>query len=289
VSFAQDPVFYSSNLTHLYNNPAMSGLNKSFSLDIAYRNQWPNLSGNYVSSVTAVNQYLGKGNGISIQVFTDNSAGTLFKREVDLGYSKTITIGEGHHLTAGVQMAFFQKRIDIDKLTFGDMIDPRTGFVYPGQQFERTVINAVDAHAGLLYYSKFMYASFSTKHLLQPNESFMAGESKLPMLIFGELGGKIEVKDVRFVPYVRHRMQQSFNMTQGGLKVQYKGWFVEGGIQNESTFYAGLGYLGDHVKAGYNLVSYRSFFSSSHSVAHEVFLGMNLNLFKKENANFFDF
>ncbi|MCB9188919.1 MAG: hypothetical protein H6600_08145 [Flavobacteriales bacterium] len=72
----------------------------------------------------------------------------------------------------------------------------------------------------------------------------------------------------------------------------FKKWFVEGGYHFNSGFCGGLGYLGEHIKAGYNLVGYNLVgynLSGDHHFAHELFLGCNLNLFKKQNEHFFDF
>lgn len=286
--YAQDPFFYNSNTLQLYNNPAFSGLNKSFSLDVGYRNQWPELSGNYVSSLTSINQYLGKGNGVSIQLFTDNAAQIIHKTEIELGYAKNLQLADGHYLSVGIQLAYFQKTIDLNGLTFGDMIDPRRGFVYSTQDVQRTEIGQFDFHTGLLYRNNVFYVSMSAKHLLRPHDSFFPTHSvELPILLFGEVGGKYQLNDFRFVPLIRFRTQDSYTSVQTGLKTMFKKWFIEGGLHFNSGFYAGLGYLGDHTKIGYNLVGY-SYFGDVH-FAHEVFLGCNLNLFKKENENFFDF
>lgn len=289
---SQDPFFYNSNTLQIYNNPAFSGLNKSFSLDFGYRNQWPELSGNYVSSVTSFNQFLGKGNGVSIQVFTDNAAKVIHKTEIDLGYAKTFKLVNKHFLSLGVQFAYYQKHFNFNNLTFGDMIDPRRGFVYSTGEIPNMDIGNFDAHIGLVYYNEVFYVSLSSKHLLRPIESFYDGNNRLPILYFTEVGGKYQLNDFRFVPLIRLRVQDSFTSVQAGLKTMFKKWFVEGGYHFNSGFYGGLGYLGEHIKAGYNLVGYNLVgynLSGDHHFAHELFLGCNLNLFKKQNEHFFDF
>lgn len=290
-SMAQDPVFYSSNNVQLYNNPAMSGLCKSFAFDMAYRHQWPELSGDYISSVSIANQYLGKGHGVSLSFFTDNAGGITRKKEIMAGYAKLFKLSENHFLSIGLQASFFQKTIDWDRMTFGDMIDPRVGVVNTSTGGLRPSTSDIDLNAGLLYYNNFLYASFSVKHLLTPNESFFVGqESDLPMLYFGEVGGKIKIKEnVKLVPYFRYRNQGSFGQMQLAVKAYYKDFYLEGGMQDGDVGYGGMGYNGKLIRAGYNLVAYQSFFQESFSFAHEIFLGVNLNLFKKENENFFDF
>lgn len=293
LGYSQDPFFYSTSNTSLYNNPAFCGLNKSFSADFAYRNQWPNSSTNYQSSVSSANQYLGKGNGVSIQFFTDNAASTTFKRELDLGYSKAFKLAEGHFLVGGLQVAYFQKNLDINKLTFGDMIDPRRGYVYPNQpvQFIDNV-QGIDFNGGLMYYNDYVYASFSVKHITEPNESFYQSfaPSPLPRLFFGEIGAKFRIgEDWKIIPHAQFRKQGQFDNFLGGVKVSWKNLYLDGGYQVSDAFYTAFGYHGDHFHCSYNLVSYASLSTSSTYFAHEVCLGIDLKLFKKENENFFDF
>ncbi len=295
VSRAQDPIFYSPGNLRLYNNPAMSGLNHGFSVDFGYRHQWANLPGDYVTSVTAFNQYLGKGNGVSLQLFTDNAANTTFKRQITLGYAKTIRLSGDHFLSVGTGLSYFQKRLDPSKLTFGGMIDPRRGYVYPTSglgQYRTTVAN-VDLNAGVMYHSSFLYAGFAIKHITEPSQSFFINTTTsdvLPRMYFGEVGGKIEVgEDWEFIPHVEFRSQGSFQNFIGGVKVGWKKFYLDGGLQNAETFYSALGFDSEHFHCAYNLVTYRGFSTNETFFAHELYLGVDFVIFHKENEFFFDF
>lgn len=285
---AQYPIFYQSEGIEIYNNPAYIGLNKSLSLDLAHRNQWPEFSGNYLSSVAIASQYLGKGNGVSISFFTDNAADIVKKREMAFGYGKQINFGENHFLSLGIQGSFFGKYLDPNKLVFGETIDPQSGFA-PVQEDCRTEISGFDAAAGLMYFNRYFYLGGSAKHLLQPQDGFLSNTSRLDIIYFGELGGKIRIgESLSLVPYMRYRFQGNARAGQLGLKALYKFIQLDLGLQNETIFYGGLSYQGDHFSAGYNLVAY-TWFSNEVHFAHEFILGVDLNLFGKENENFFDF
>lgn len=285
---AQDPIFYQSEGIEIYNNPAYIGLNKSFSLDLAHRNQWSKFSGNYLSSVAIASQYLGKGNGVSISFFTDNAADVVKKREMALGYGKQLKFGANHFLSVGLQGSLFWRHLDPNKLVFGETIDPQSGFV-PVQTEYRTEVSGFDAAAGLMYFNKYFYVGGSVKHLLKAQDGFFSSSSRLDMIYFGELGGKIKIgESLSLVPYMRYRFQGNARAGQLGLKALYKFIQLDLGLQNETIFYGGLSYQGDHFSAGYNLVAY-TWFSNEVHFAHEFILGVDLNLFGKENENFFDF
>ncbi|CAG5086310.1 PorP/SprF family type IX secretion system membrane protein [Parvicella tangerina] len=292
---AQDPFFYSTRTLRVYNNPAFSGLNKSFSADVGYRHQWPRVSGDYITSVTAFNQYLGKGNGVSLQLFTDNAAQTIYKRQITVGYAKRVRLADDHFLSAGVDLSYFQKRLDPSRLTFGGMIDPRQGYVYPASglgQYKTTVAN-MDMSAGVMYYSSFLYAGFSIKHITEPDQSFLLNLTSpdvLPRMYFGQLGAKFRLgEDWSLVPHLEFRSQGSFQTLLSGLKVNWKKFYFNGGIQNFNTFYTALGFEAEHVRFAYDLVTYTGFGNDEVFFAHEFFVGLDLTLFKKENENFFDF
>lgn len=290
----QDPFFYSSENLRLYNNPAMTGLNKSFTADIGYRHQWPSVSNDYITSITTFNQHLNKGNGVSLQLFTDNASSTIFKKEIVVGYAKSLKLSDGHYLSGGVQLAYFQKKLDPSKLTFGSAIDPRGGFVYsPIGQYKTNVSN-IDFNAGLMYYGPVFYTGFSIRHIAEPNQSFLinlSGESdRLPRLFFGEIGAKISLgSDWRIVPNAEYRVQGTFQMLLGGVKVKWRKFYLDGGLQDFNTFYTALGFTSDYFHCSYDLVSYTGFSADQVFFAHEFSIGVDLVLFKKENENFFDF
>ena len=68
-----------------------------------------------------------------------------------------------------------QRHIDVNRFTFGDMIDPRYGFNYPVMSagIPSSGKTFFDMGTGLLVYTKSVYAGFSLAHLLTPEISFI--------------------------------------------------------------------------------------------------------------------
>ena len=288
-AFGQDPVFNQTDNSRNYLNPAYTGTEKSFSADLNYRNQWPELSSNYRTLAFQMNQYLGKGNGVSIHFVNDKTGDIINEFEVGLGYAKQINIAEKHHFSIGTQISYFKKTLYWDKLTFGNMIDPRTGYVYDSLgSLQFTNPSGVDFNFGVLYHNKHFFAGYAVKHITQPNESFFGGVSKLPTRHNVELGGKVQWREIIFVPSAKLYSQGSFNTLIGALKVRWKSLEVDGGIQLENGIFGGVGFVSEKFNIGYNYTTSINGMNSSNST-HEIRMGCNFDFLNKTNEFYFDF
>jgi type IX secretion system PorP/SprF family membrane protein len=291
IYFSQDPIFFNNQQNRLFVNPAYAGTVESFSAAMNYRNQWPQLSGSYQTFTTEINQYLGKGNGVSILFTYDNAAKTLFKNELNLGYGKTISFNENHHLSLGVQAGFFTKKLNWDNLTFGDQIDPRRGFVYQSNDIPRGgSVFGLDFNAGLLYYTKFFFLGTSVKHLTQPNESVLGGVARLPMLYSAQIGGKIILNDLTVLPSISAYQQGTFGPSiVYNLAYRYKGFQLDMGYWSGNGLTFGVGVNYDKFSLGYTFGMSNSSLLSSSISTHEVRGVFKAKTFKKVNEHFFDF
>ena len=289
IFLSQDPIFYNVQQNKLFVNPAYTGTVESFSVAMNYRNQWPQSSANYQTFTTEVNQYLGNGNGVSVLFSNDNAANTLFKRELVLGYGKRFSFNEKHHLSLGIQLGFFAKRLDWDKITFGDQIDPRRGFVYQSNDIPRGgSVFGLDFNAGLLYYNKFFFLGTSVKHLTQPNESVLGGVSRLPMLYSAQIGGKLLLNDLKILPSISAYQQGTFGPSiVYNLAYRYKGFQLDMGYWSGNGLTFGLGIDFDNFSIGYIYGMSQSNFLNVSS--HELRAVFKAKTFKKVNEHFFDF
>jgi type IX secretion system PorP/SprF family membrane protein len=286
---AQDPVFNQTDNSRNYLNPAYIGTDKSFSADFNYRNQWPQLSGNYKTLAVQLNQYLGKGNGVSIHFVNDNAANTLKKLEIGIGFAKGVSLNAKSRLILGVQASYFKRELDYSKLTFGDMVDPRRGFVYDSQEASKGGnVLGFDFNAGALYYNKHFFAGYTLKHITQPNESFVGGDAKLPMRHGIQLGGKIKWNKVDFIPSILYYQQANFRTAFASLKVKVSWLEVDAGVHIENGIFGGVGFHSDHFNIGYNYTLSASILGFNAST-HEIRMGCDFMLFKKVNESFFDF
>ena len=172
---AQDPMFTQFYSNPIYLNPAFAGSRLCPRFVMNYRNEWPNISGNFVTTAASYDQKVeGLFGGLGLIVLTDNAAKTLQTSRVSLIYSYHQKVTRKFSINFGVEGSYYQKSVDWDRLTFGDMIDPRRGFVYQTNDVRRDdPVNNLDFSAGVIGYSEQFYAGFAVHHLTEPNESFL--------------------------------------------------------------------------------------------------------------------
>ena len=85
--------------------------------------------------------------------------GTIFTSSLGLIYSYHLKVNRKFSMLFGAKAAMTNKYLNWDKLTFGDMIDPRRGFVYttndvPNGNGKKT---GIDFSGGFLVFSKNFY------------------------------------------------------------------------------------------------------------------------------------
>jgi type IX secretion system PorP/SprF family membrane protein len=293
--WTQDPIFFNNQQNRVFLNPAHSGLVESFSLGLNYRNQWPELAGNYKTFTAEVNQYLGKGNGLSFTFMNDNAANTLNKNEYALGYGHLFTFKEKHNLSIGVQVAYFQKYLNFNNLTFGNMIDPRRGFVYSldsANQINDRVSN-IDLNFGLLYYNKIFFGGLTLKHLNSPDESILTPtniKSNLPILVSGQLGGKIKIKEyLQIIPTLVYYEQSTFRALNLLVTTRFREVQLDIGYSDGNGMIIGAGANFDKISFGYYYQKTDRLNTWSMVSTHEVRVLFKTESFNKENNHYFDF
>jgi len=241
---AQDPQFTQFYANLLYLNPAFAGTARCPRIAMNYRNQWPNLgpANSYVTSSASYDMHVNAlAGGIGVLVTTDNQAsGRLKTNNASFIYSHLRPITREFSLKFAIQGTFLQKTLDTGHgLTFGDMIDPRRGFVWNTQEVQPSQNKvAADFSAGILGYSKKYFFGIAANHINQPDEGLL-GPSKLPAK-FTVHGGTIisleKGNESYLSPNILFQAQQKFTQLNLGL------YYVNG------AFVAGLWYrTGDAV------------------------------------------
>ncbi len=150
--YSQDPEFTQFYANPLYLNPAFSGSVRCPRIALNYRNQWPSLSANYVTTSFSYDQQIeGIYGGLGLLVTNDKAGeATLRTSTINLIYSYQLKVNRKFSVRFGLQAGYFQRSLDWNKLSFGDMLDPRRGFVYQTNDVPRGgKIGNVDFAAGI--------------------------------------------------------------------------------------------------------------------------------------------
>jgi type IX secretion system PorP/SprF family membrane protein len=292
---AQDPSFTQFYSNPLYLNPAFAGSNGCPRFAMNYRNQWPSLSGNFITYSASYDQYFKSINGGFGVILMHDQQGkaTIQTSTLGLFYSYHLKVNRKFTMLFGARAAWMQKFLDWDKLTFGDMIDPRRGFIYQTGDVQRGGTRGFfDASAGFVGFSKKFFFGFAAHHLNRPNESMIIGNSPLPIKMTAHmgadipLGGKSRYQNVTSVmPNVIFQYQNGFTELNLGTYIKY-GTFQAGfWFRNRDAFIVALGINTGTFKLGYSYdVTVSRLNNGSSGGSHEISMGLNLRCKKKPQS-----
>lgn len=286
---AQDPEFSQFYANPLYLNPAFAGTARCPRVSLNYRNQWPGISGTFITTSASYDQHVESlYGGLGLMVTNDQAANTLRNTRVSGIYSYQIKINRKFSVRAGLEATFFQKSLDWSKLTFGDMIDERRGFVYQTGDLPRGgTVAGIDFSAGVLGFSDVFFFGFAAHHITEPNESLIDNQSiqsNLPMKLTGHAGAiiplaggasKYKEDDAMVSPNILFRNQGTFTQLNMGVYIK-KGPLV-GGVwyRNKDSFIVLMGIQSDIIRLGYSYDLTISKLSVATGGAHEISLQFN--------------
>ncbi|MSQ79462.1 MAG: type IX secretion system membrane protein PorP/SprF [Flavobacteriaceae bacterium] len=289
---AQDPEFTQFYSNPIYTNPAFagSGLSCGGRFNLNYRNQWPSLSRTFETySASFDRHYDNLAGGVGFMVTQDLAgAGMLTTTTANGIYSYEMPVNHELTIRAGVQASYYFKSLDFNKLTFSDMIEPRTGFNLQTQEpLPSTSITFPNFSTGILAYTEKYYAGLAVHNVIEPNQSFY--KSTAPGAILPRrytlhggmtipLGGKNN--NLKITPSMLLMVQRQFVQTNFGF------------FLTKSNFMTGLWYRQTRpnsdalmVQVGFRQGPFRVCYSYDLTVSdarvaatgsHEVSLGMDL-------------
>lgn len=287
-AYSQDPQFTQFYANPIYLNPAFAGSHGCPRFAMNYRNEWPSLTGNYVTYSMSYDQYFKNiSGGIGVIALHDQQGqGTIYTSMLGLVYSYHLKVNRKFSMMFGARAAMVNKYLDWDKLTFGDMIDPRRGFIYQTGDVQRGGSRYFfDASAGFVGYSKHFFFGGAVHHLNRPDESMIIGSSRLPMRFTGhmgaeiKLGGKSQYRNITSImPNVIYQYQNGFQELAVGTYVKYGAFNVGAWYRNLDAFILSIGIDTGKFKLGYSYdITVSKLNNGVSGGSHEVSLGLRLN------------
>ena len=290
--FSQDPHFTQFYSNPVYLNPAFAGSNGCPRISSNYRDQWGGLTGNYQTTSIAYDQYQKNlSGGIAVIGLYDAQArGTIQTSMVGLVYSYHMRINRKFSMMFGTQASWVQKFLDWDKLTFGDMIDPRRGFIYGTNEKPRGGSRGfLDLSGGVIGFSKNYFFGVSAHHLNRPDESMILGTSRLPIRYTAHFGSNIDISrktkystKTYLMPNIIYQYQNGFQEFNIGTYVKYGDLTTGFWYRSRDAFILTLGYYGKNYRIGYSYDLTTSKLGNMLSRgSHEVSFGINLKCRKK--------
>ena len=249
---AQDPLFTNTSQSLINLNPSFAGSNGGLRVQSCYRDQWYNLTGFYQTFNTSLDAYIKpiKG-GIALSYTKDDqSNGTLVTDRLSLTYAQHLSFFDNKlKIIPSFQITGFQKTLDNSKLSYGDMIDPRRGFVWNSSQQTNgySKKSNLDFSSGLIVNYNHFYIGASVFHITQPEEGIYA-PSKLPyrLSLFASYNLVLGENALLYAIY-RFEKQQSFYNHQLNMNaLLFKHLILGTGIRINSSVNAIAGYRNDY-------------------------------------------
>ncbi|HIE74162.1 MAG TPA: type IX secretion system membrane protein PorP/SprF [Flavobacteriales bacterium] len=281
---AQDPAFSQFYANPVYLNPAFAGAisNGCNRVSLNYRDQWPGIGRTFVTSTASYDTRIGQ-SGLSGRFLNDRSgSGSLALNTFSVAYAYHLQVNRKFNINFSLEPAIRTISLDWSKLTFGDQIDPKYGFIYPTQEDidnNATGVGFFDINAGILGYGEYWYVGFAAHHLTQPNQGFIS-ESQLPRKYTIHMGGNIPLSRYRnsvttISPNFLYQKQKEFQQFNYGVYVN-KGPIVGGlwarhSVKNVDSFILMVGLIQDAFKFGYSYDITLSNLKNSNTLgAHEL-------------------
>jgi len=295
-SLAQDPTFTQFYSNPVYLNPALAGSSGCPRIAMNYRNQWPQLTGNFVTYAAAYDTYAKNlSGGVGIMAMHDQQGqGTIQTSMIAGTYSYYLKVNRKFRIMFGGQAAYFQKYLDWSKLTFGDMIDPRRGFIYQTGDVPRGngSHGFFDVSAGMVGFTKNFYFGVAAHHLNRPDESMILGDSRLPIRITGHMGASIKLgqrgrysSNTTLMPNVIYQYQNGFQQFNIGAYLKYEAFTIGAWYRNRDAFIVSLGITTEKFRIGYSYDLTVSQLGGISGGSHEISMGINLKC-KKQMKDF---
>ncbi|MBK7816785.1 MAG: PorP/SprF family type IX secretion system membrane protein [Sphingobacteriaceae bacterium] len=183
---SQDVAFNNIHQSLVYLNPSFAGSNGFIRNQTIYRNQWPNLSGQYVTYGSCFDGYIKPiRGGMALSILTDDQGrGTTRATSISFVYAQHITLSKEKNIKIipSVQTSFVQSILDNGRLNFGDMINMRYGMIWNDPTIvPNSSVKYNDIAAGLIIkHGEAALIGVSFSNLLEPNISNL-GTYHLPV------------------------------------------------------------------------------------------------------------
>ena len=294
-SNAQDPQFTQFYSNPLYLNPAFAGSHGCGRFNFNYRNEWPSLTGKYVTYSASYDSYFkGISGGIGLIATHDRTGGsTINTSSIGLIYSYHLKVNRKFSMLFGAKAAWFQKSLDWDKLTFGDMIDPRKGFIYQTGDIRNDGKRGYfDASAGFVGIGKKFFFGGAVHHLNTPDESMIQGESNLPMRFTAHAGADLKIGNkskyttsTSIMPNIIFQYQRGFMEMNIGTYIKYGAFTTGIWFRNRDAFILVVGINTGTFRIGYSYdLTVSKLNNGVSGGSHEASLGFYLKCKDKKTA-----
>lgn len=299
---AQDPQFSQYYAAPLYLNPGLVGINQKGRMGINYRTQWPNLDANFETFSGYIDYHFEDYHSSAGLIFNRDSEGVVGLQSTSIGlqYAYQVQLNYQWTFRPGVQIAYYIRDLNFDKLTFGDQFD-NTGQVrqFTGETFDTgQSATFFDISFGGVLYNPSLWLGGAVHHITEPNQSIAGGDAPLPRRIsfhggyrFSLTPGSIRTDrgERSITPSFNYRTQGQFDQLDVGayftlepilVGLWYRGLPIKNldGITNNESIIFMLGLQNKRTTFGYSFDYTISGLGIGTGGAHEISIAYSFSL-----------
>lgn len=284
---AQDLHFSQFFNSPLSTNPANTGFipDGDYRVGVNYRNQWASIPVPYKTMSAFGDAQLFKDRleygwvGVGGMILHDVAGtGNLTSTKVYGSIAYHQLLGFSSLLSAGFNVGWANKRVDITKLTFGDQWNGQffDSQIPTAEPFAQNNINYLDIQVGMNYAyfpneNVYVNGGFSVHHVNKPQETFYNNNNQIDRRYIGFLNASIKLSDMVIINPGGYYSQQAkasevviggnaaYNLSGDGAQQLFGGLYYR---FNDAAIFL-VGYQVKNVKMMFNYDVTTSQFSSS--------------------------
>lgn len=301
IGYSQDLVYTQSFGSPIYLNPAFTGNLAKTSFYVNARQQWPSVSGGYVSSSFSANHRLDQINsGIGIIIKSDEEGSAEYHAmEVSGIYSYILHLDKRWTIAPAIQLSYLRTGFDRETFVFGDQISD--DFIVSPSSSETIGFSSshnLDISTGFILFDENFWIGISSHHLTEPT-NYSAGNTSLLRKYSMHSGYVFTIdhpslkEELTLAPSINVISQGPFLRMSTNVVSTYHYISLGSGISNINVLGSGKNILNSFVLIGYSdehfKVGYSYDFTINGAVgfggAHEISLGILLNYDNNSNPN----
>lgn len=234
---AQDPSFSQFYAVRSYLNPAMVGIQKGITVNLAYRNQWFNIPGGFETFYGAVEfQEPNLNSAFGLSLFRDaEGQASLVTERAAFNYNYFLT----PNIQIGIEPSVTRKFLDWKGFIFPDQLDPvfgvsKTSVAIPVLD----KVYAFDLGGGITYRGDigrdsryiigvsahhlwpFREESLQNLTALTPSRLTVHGGIELPLISYNN--GSVRAQNITWLPSFKYDWHKPFQVLTMGVHVVYE-------------------------------------------------------------------
>lgn len=222
----------------LWLNPGLTGvMDGDYRISANYKRQWASVADPYSTTALSYDTYPFKHLGAGITILNQsagNGGYNYLNALLSAAYQAVLDQSQMNVVSIGLQAGIINRRVNPNKLQFGEQWNPITGYdpgAPSGETFDKTSALGFDANIGVVYYNRNPntrvnpFGGISLYHLSRPQDPFLGkgDDKRLPMRMNIHGGLKIKMNPkFNLTPQFIYIRQGNAYETVVGLYGQYR-------------------------------------------------------------------